>query len=276
MYRNLISNIIALTLYCIAANLFTANYLLGQSIVNTEKMLSSATDPLSFSLEAAGNFNTGNLNVLSVEGGGILGYRTEKSWWRAITGMEFLSEENEEIAEGYFGQLRYNHFFKKRTQGFLFSQLQSNKVLLLQHRQLAGGGIRFGLLTEKDGELDTVLSASDDYLDISIGGMYEDELLFSDFLPSDEVLLTQLFRVNISLLSRIALNNNVVLANSLYVQVNSNNTEDYRILNDADLLIELGERLMLDVNLEYRYDSQPPTGLTASDLAINIGIILAL
>ena len=266
----------ALVTYFIAVFLAATNPVLGQSIVNTEKLLSATTDPLTFSLEAAGNFNTGNLNIVSLEGGAMLGYRKGNSWWRAITGMEFLSEEKEELAAGYFGQLRYNYFLKKRTQGFLFCQLQSNKVLLLKRRQLAGGGIRFGLLTEKDGVGDTVLSATDDYLDISIGGMYEDELLYGDLLPSDEVLLTKIFRVNVSLLSRIVLRENVILANTLYLQLNSCNTGDFRILNDADLLVELGERLMLDINLEYRYDSRPPTTLTPTDLALNLGFMLSL
>jgi hypothetical protein len=249
--------------------------LMGQSIVNTEKTLSSTTDPFTFSLEAAGNFNTGNLDILSVEGGSVLGYRIGDSWFRAITGIEVLYEDKEQVAEGYFGQLRYNHFLKKRAQGFLFLQLQSNRVLLLQHRQLAGGGFRFGLLTEKDGVGDTVLSPSDDYLDISIGGMYEDELLLSDMLPEEEVLLTQFFRINVSLLSRIAIKDNIVFVNTMYFQLNSSDMEDYRFLNDADLLIELSEKLMLDINVEYRHDSKPPSLLTASDLALNLGFVLS-
>ena len=50
--------------------------------------------------------------------------------------------------------------------------------------------------------------------------------------------------------------------------------KDYRLLNEINLMIHLNEWLSISIDLEYRYDSEPPSILKDRDFNTNIGLAL--
>jgi putative salt-induced outer membrane protein YdiY len=169
-----------------------------------------------------------------------------------------------------FGQLRYNYLFNDRNRIFSFYQIQKNKILELEKRQLFGLGYRNNILRN---ELDSSRLFK---CDISIGVMQEEEILNSEGLLKDEIVHTNFTRIISSLVFAYNITNSTTLVNTTYYQPYIKELGDYRVLNETNLLIEINDWLSFNVDLEYRYDSDPPTVLTNTDFNTNCGIVIEL
>ncbi|MDA8556801.1 DUF481 domain-containing protein [bacterium] len=49
---------------------------------------------------------------------------------------------------------------------------------------------------------------------------------------------------------------------------------DYRLLNETNMLYKLNKNLSLSLDIEYRFDSDPPSLLTNKDLNSNLGLVI--
>ena len=240
----------------------------SQSIVNTEKLFTTNDDGLGVSSELSGSSISGNASVLVLEYGLNFSYKKDKHYLRFLSGGEYINEDNEEVSNSLFSQVRYNYFINQKSRFFAFSQIQSIAILLLERRLLGGAGFRRNLI---DIKIDSSIRYE---LDISAGLMQEHELLNRTNLPLAEKYNTNYTRAIFSIVGIIDISEKFTIVNTTYYQQYIKNMKDYRLLNEINLMIHLNEWLSISIDLEYRYDSEPPSILKDRDFNTNIGLAL--
>ena len=72
----------------------------------------------------------------------------------------------------------------------------------------------------------------------------------------------------------IEIKDKFTIVNTTYFQQYIRNINDFRLLNETNLMVQLNEWLSISVDLEYRYDSEPPSILKNRDFNTNIGLAL--
>ena len=240
----------------------------SQSIVNTEKLFTTNDEGLGVSSELAGSSISGNASVLVLEYGLNFSYKKDKHYLRLISGGEYINEDNEEVSNSLFSQVRYNYFLNQKSRFFAFSQIQSNAILLLERRLLGGAGIRRNIIDIKK---DSTIRYE---LDLSLGLMQEEELINRTNLPISEKYYTNYTRAIFSLVGIIEIKDKFTIVNTTYFQQYIRNINDFRLLNETNLMVQLNEWLSISIDLEYRYDSEPPSTLKNRDFNTNIGLAL--
>lgn len=246
---------------------FTFLYSNAQSIVNTEKLFTTNDDGFGVSSELAGSSISGNADVLLVEYSLNFAYKKQNHYLRLLSGGEYINEDNQEVSNSLFTQLRYNYFLNDKSRLFSFTQIQSNAILLLEQRLLGGIGYRRNLIDIKKD------SSSRYELDFSVGVMQENELLNRNDLPVEEKYLTNYTRSIFSLVAIIDFIDKFTIVNTTYFQQYVKNMEDYRLLNETNIMVQINEWLSIGVDLEYRFDSEPPSILKSKDFNTNLGLV---
>ena len=150
----------------IGLSLIIAQSLFSQTIVNTEKLAGQTKKGFNASLEYNFDFEQGNSDLLEFAGKSLLGYGGNMQSIKFITGVRYLSEDNNELIYRNFIHLRHNYYLTKNIRSFLFYQLQRNNSLLMKRRQLFGAGLR-----KKITLIDSIM------FDAGSGLMYEMERL---------------------------------------------------------------------------------------------------
>ena len=125
--------ILFVTIFCLSMHAG-----LSQSIVNTEKLFSDNEDGFAASSELMGSAISGNANVILVEYSLNFRYKWKKNNLKLLSGGEYIQEDGVDVSNNLFGQLRYNYHFNDKNRLVSLYQLQYNKVLLLNRRQLLG------------------------------------------------------------------------------------------------------------------------------------------
>ncbi len=98
------------------------------------------------SSELMGSPISGNANIILVEYSLNFRYKWKKNNLKLLSGGEYIKGYGVDLSNNLFGQLRYNYHFNSKNRLVSLYQLQYNKVLLLNRRQLLGLGIRHRLL----------------------------------------------------------------------------------------------------------------------------------
>ena len=68
----------------------------------------------------------------------------------------------------------------------------------------------------------------------------------------------------------------ITVINTTYFQQYLFSISDYRLLNETNMLYKLNKNLSLSVDIEYRFDSDPPSQLANKDLNSNLGLVIVL
>lgn len=108
--------------------------------------------------------------------------------------------------------------------------------------------------------------------DVGVGVMQENEFLDNESLLVSETTNTYFIRGSIVSSFGWIINNAVQINNVFYFQPNSNDFEDYRILNDFILTSKLSDKIYFTLSLTTRYDSKPPSSLKVFDSVLNMGV----
>ena len=61
-----------------------------------------------------------------------------------------------------------------------------------------------------------------------------------------------------------------------YFQMRPNNTNDFRLLVENGFGVRLSKRISLDVELNFRFDNEPPSGIEKHDLEFSNRLTLSL
>ena len=104
--------------------------------------------------------------------------------------------------------------------------------------------------------------------------MQEEEQINRESLSIDEKFYTNYTRAIFSLVGIIDFKDKFTIVNTTYFQQYIRNINDFRLLNETNLMVQLNEWLSISIDLEYRYDSEPPSILKNRDFNTNIGLAL--
>lgn len=242
-----------------------------QTIVNTEKLFNADSTRFKFSSELVGNLISGNASVFLLEYSANTAYSFRKNQLMLLSGGELINEEKEIVSNSHFGQFRYSYNHSDWIAPFVFYQLQSNEILLLKRRQLAGVGNRMNMFRYLNSDsLEMFVSR------LTFGVMWEEELLNRNDLSLNEVYYTSYIRANTSFILSIALNEKTSFINTTYYQPYFSNFSDFRLLNETNLIFQVTDKLSFSIDFEIRYDSDPPGMLKSSDFNSNFGLLFQI
>ena len=252
------------------AIIFVYNGVTAQSIVNTEKLFIDNGDGFAVSAELMGSSIQGNADVLLLEYSLNFAYKKAKNSFKLLSGGEYINENKQIVSNSLFSQLRYNYNFSGKSRLFAFAQIQSNAILLLERRLLGGAGYRQNIIEKKK---DTTRVFK---LDVSAGIMQEEELLNRTDLPAAEKYHTNYTRSVISLVGLLEVTDVFTIVNTTYFQQYLKDFSDYRLLNETNLMFAINDWLSVSLDLEYRFDSEPPSILKDTDFNTNFGLVFSL
>ena len=146
----------------------------------------------------------------------------------------------------------------------MFLQKQFNESILLRDRNLAGGGVRISVLTQRTDTKNTGLN-----LYLGIGGMWENETINDK--EHGEVETNLIRSTNyISATWRIDRRFSVVITG--YFQPYTQRPSDFRVLSESRFEFHVTQTVSINTRLNIRYDSEPPTDVEAHDVEIVNGL----
>ena len=164
-------------------------------------------------------------------------------------------EKNQVVNKG-FGHLRMTKMISSKLFFEVFTQFGFNDFLLMKDRKLAGGGLRYKMVSND--RMNTFLG---------IGLMQENEIYDIVNEPEKKLLRsTNYLRWNINIAK------NTELYNTVYYQFSSSDINDYRLLYDGSIDFSVNENLSFFIELNYRYDNDPHGNMGKSYIQLNNGI----
>jgi len=236
----------------------------AQTIINAESIINEV-DSTFFALTLTYNGTKGNANTEQLNSAPTIVLLRKKNEYKFLGGYSLLSDSGTGILKSGFIHFRHNYKLSKKIKTFEFYQLQFNDVLLLNEREVFGGGLRFNIV--KKDSLN---------FDIELGLMKEKEVLNkTNLLPNENATVND-FRITYVNSFKWKVNKTVSINNVLYYQPNIETFADYRILNDFILTVLLKKYLSFIVSVTTRYDSEPPSALKKTDNAISVGLNLLI
>jgi putative salt-induced outer membrane protein YdiY len=160
-----------------------------------------------------------------------------------------------------FAHLRHRTAFSRDWAAEAFAQTGRNPFARLTQRTLFGGGMRWVIFE--------VENVSAGYL--GFGAFHEKEVL-TDTLGTSDPRESNLWRANSYLVLKSRLNEQVRAYSTTYYQPAFSDTADYRILEQASMLVKLRENLDFKVSLDIAFDSKPPQTVQERDLTYSTGL----
>jgi hypothetical protein len=164
-------------------------------------------------------------------------------------------EKNQVVNKG-FGHLRMTKMISSKLFFEVFTQFGFNDFLLMKDRKLAGGGLRYKMVSND--RINTFLG---------IGLMQENEIY--DIVNEPE---KKLLRSTNYLRWNIIIAENTKLYNTVYYQFSSSDINDYRLLYDGSIDFSVNENLSFFIKLNYRYDNDSHGDMGKSYVQLNNGI----
>ena len=235
----------------------------GQTIVNTEKLAGQTDKGFTASLEFNFDFEKGNSDLIELDGKTLLGYGGDKQSIKFMTGLRYLSEDNNELIYRNFIHFRHNFYVAENIRSFFFYQLQKNNSLLLKRRQLIGAGMR------------KVFKIADSLkIDMGSGLMYEMQKLNQPDTVNNEKADQSAYRMAniISIVYRVK--SYISILNTVYFQPDVSEFKDFRFFNELSVSFSINKYMQLSVSSVWRHDSQPPLTLKRNDVNIQTGIVV--
>ncbi len=162
----------------------------------------------------------------------------------------------------------HGRIIRNLTSHFLiesFSQKQFNESILLNDRNLTGGGLRFSLRPKRPAT--TGKYKFNVYL--GMGAMWEHERI--NDADAGEIT-THIVRSTNYINWTGQLDERIATTATGYYQVRINSAADYRILFQGNITIRLTTKLAVPLRLNFRYDNEPPSGIQKYDMEIFNGV----
>ncbi|MCY4401028.1 MAG: DUF481 domain-containing protein [Candidatus Poribacteria bacterium] len=140
-----------------------------------------------------------------------------------------------------------------------FIQKQFNESILLDDRNLIGGGIRFAVRSPK----------SRHNLYVGIGAMLEHENIKDDEIGN---ITTRIVRSTNYINWTARIDDRLSSSATGYYQVHVRHLADYRILFEGRIMVHLTTKLGIPLRVNFRYDNEPPTDIKKHDLELFNGL----
>jgi hypothetical protein len=217
--------------------LLAANFLYSQTILNTEKLMSKIDSTFVFGIGFDGNMERGNIELTESNLSLQIGKKINNSLFRFVLGHEYESDSQEVLSND-------------------FIQAQNVRSLKMLHRYLIGGGYRFNLYKKNQ-----------NYFDLSAGIFYEDEL----YEEEKNQIKVYNYKYSFSSFSTFYIDEKLSLNTSIYYQLNSSSSKDYRIYIEPRLYFSINK---VDLFLTYRnrFHSKPYVDVKRNDSETSVGL----
>ncbi len=229
--------------------------------VNTEKYRTPKDlQGLAGYLELSGTIKTGNVEKTEAAIDGRLDWRVGKVLTFLIFESDYEWIDGQRSSNEGLIHLRHVQKLIERLKVEVFGQVNYDKKILVNNRELIGAGLRFTLYDFNSGDLT-----------LGTAYMFEHEnydLPQSAVHPSE----TKVSRWSNYFTYRISVNGYVTFGGVLYYQPMFSEFSDYRILYENNLEIKLTDMFSLAVNFRLRHDSMPPDGIKETDTKTDFGI----
>jgi len=232
------------------------------AIVNVEQaIIGQTTEGVHTSLDLLANGASGN---------------TEKSAYKADLQSLWQHSEHTEIMQmqysygksrgqvdidSAFAHVRHRTAINATWAGEGFAQISRNPFARLAQRTLLGGGVRWVWFEEE--------KKSAAYL--GFGVFHEQETLSSKLGTSDPADV-RLWRSNSYFVLKYQFNEQARIYSTTYYQPCITDTVDYRLLEQAALLVKLTKGLDLKLSLDVAYDSMPAQTVQKKDIVYSTGL----
>ena len=249
--------LVRLSLVCGALATSTA-----YAIVNVEQaIIGQPTEGMHTTLDLLANGASGNTEKSSTRIDSL-------SLWQHEAHTEFLQlqyaygkSRGQVDTDSAFAHLRHRTAVTSSWGAEAFAQIGRNPFARLTQRTLLGGGARW-IMFEED-------KISAGYL--GLGAFHEQETL-TDKLGTTDQTHVSLWRFNSYLILKQQINEQVRVYNTTYYQPAFRDTSDYRILEQASMLVKLRDNLDLKLSLDIAFDSKPPQNVQKRDMVYSTGL----
>ncbi len=213
-------------------------------IVNVQSALVTEASPgLSGSVTASLQWRTGNSKLLLMGISPVARFRAGNHLVVAILRGDYGRSGDADIVKKAFEHLRYRYSFHPRMLGEMFQQAEYDKFRLLELRTLVGAGPKFDLVSDK-----RLL------ISFGIAYMMEYEKPSSDALETESEIF---HRASSYLTGRFELDEKVQIVETVYAQPCLTDFNDYKLLNDSQLVVHLNKTVSLTTSLSLAYDAKP-------------------
>ena len=231
-------------------------FALAQTIINTENMMIDDQGKLSYAMSFQGDLNFGNIDLIQFSTAQQLSKSVDKHLFRLLLNYDYIKESGTEISSDYTGQIRYNYRINKNS-FFAFLQTQNIKSLRMNHRYTSGGGYRHRMIQKED-----------NFWDLSAGLFFEDELYDNNLSTQNQVYN---WRYSLSTFLKHKFSEKLFINLSLYYQINTSNTKDYRLFLEPRIYYTLN-KFNIFLDWTYRFHSTPYIDIFRTDNSLNVGI----
>ena len=231
-------------------------FALAQTIINTENMMIDDQGKLSYAMSFQGDLNFGNIDLIQFSTAQQLSKSVDKHLFRLLLNYDYIKESGTEISSDYTGQIRYNYRINKNS-FFAFLQAQNIKSLRMNHRYTSGGGYRHRMIQKED-----------NFWDLSAGLFFEDELYDNNLSTQNQVYN---WRYSLSTFLKHKFSEKLFINLSLYYQINTSNTKDYRLFLEPRIYYTL-EKFNIFLDWTHRFHSTPYIDIFRTDNSLNVGV----
>jgi len=239
--------------------LFVCSLIAAQ--VNTEKYRTNeSVSGLGGYFEISGTIKSGNAEKTEGNLEGRLDWRAGSNTTFFIFDSEHEWVDGKRLSnEGLF-HIRNVTVLNKEFKLEVYGQINYDKKILVDNRELAGAGFRFKIFDIEQN-------------DISLGTSYmfehENYKLPKNSIHPKEVNVS---RWSSYIAMHFKLEENITFTSVAYYQPMFTEFVDYRLLNESSINISLSKLLSLNFNYRIRFDSKPPDGVKNTDTNTNFGI----
>ena len=248
-------------LISIASIVFALNLPIFSQVNIEQRRKSLEEDGFTGSLSVSFNATGGNTESIRWSNAGTFVYKTGKHLSFLLISASMGEKSGSRFINKGMGHLRYNYELSGLVSWEIFLQSEYNEFTLLNHRELAGTGPRFSFAAGKNFDAAA-----------GIALMYESEVLdngnFKDY-SSD------IFRGSSYINMEYSVSESISLSNVVYFQPGLADFSDYRILNDTSIVCTLNNSITFFTSLNYRFDSEPPSGVKNYDYEIKNGVTVS-
>lgn len=243
------------------AVLFSFSNRIYAQLVNIESQRIQ-TDSIRFTGNANFNFsyqknNTRSLFQLKTSAVYQVKTKNYKDIFLLLGSYDFSKTRSTQLSNSAFGHFRYNHRLNTFLKYEFYTQLQTNQLLNLRSRYIAGNGLRFKFKNKK------LLKA---YLGVSAFYEYEESI-------EDVLVFRNDFRMSNYFVLSFKLPNSLgEITSTTYYQPLFDRFSDYRISSQSNLVLNIAKRVALTITFNYFFDEKPPVGINKETVSFTSGL----
>lgn len=233
--------------------------------INTEVMRRQALQSgLSGEFSLQGSYKKGNTNVFDLGSGLRLDYFLEKYHFFSVASYTHGEKDDQKYENKGFVHVRGLRQWNKHWMTEIFIQEEFNEFLRLSERTLLGSGFRIALPIKNEKAEQT-----HGHIFFGLGAMWERERYRDQVKPNSNLLRSTNY-----LSMHWKLSETVSSILTIYYQVAVNQINDYRILAESGLSFKLFGNVEFKIQMNYRFDNEPPPQVKKYDIELKNGILV--